>query len=330
MACMAHGCTNPSEPAREAQTQTSPPSELPAAAEPVRKGAPFPVVRHQSYRFELAGLVLEVDPNDGGRITEFSLGGRSVVVPRSESAQAYGSSFWPSPQRDWDWPPPPELDALPWQVSLLGTALVLTSGENPRLRLSATQRIEALPELDAFEIELTLENHGSVPRQVAGWQNTRVRPGGLTFYPSSAAAHPSSAFPLEPKAGVSWFRHGGKGESRKGKLFADGEEGWLAHVDGDLLFVKVFPPVPLDRQAPGEAEVELYVDPAGVFVEVEQQGPYETIAPGASMSWRCYWLLSALAGSALDSSGEERLLSAVRTQVGRLRAATSSRPPRHR
>jgi hypothetical protein len=280
---------------------------------------PFAVVRRQNYRIEFGDYALEVDPADGGRIVEFSLGGRSVVIPRSESAQAYGSSFWPSPQQDWDWPPPPELDSLPWEVSVDGTALVLKSGVNARLGLSAVQRIEALPELGAVNIELALINHGTQPRQVAAWQNTRVRPGGLTFFPSSAPAHAKSAFPLTPSGGVAWFEHEPKGNSRTGKLFADGEEGWLAHVDGDLLFVKVFPPVPLEQQAPGEAEIELYVDPKGAFVEVEQQGPYGSIAPGASAAWQCRWLVRKLDRAAARSLGNAGLLAQTRTLVSQVR-----------
>ena len=67
------------------------------------------------------------------------------------------------------------------------------------------------------------------------------------------------------------------------KLFADGREGWLAHVDGDALLVKTFAVVPRAAQAPGEAQIEIYATPAHTYVEVEVQGAYETIAPGAAL-----------------------------------------------
>jgi hypothetical protein len=291
----------------------------PATTAPVPPGVPFAIVRRHNYRIEFGGHAFEVDPTDGGRIVEFSLDGRSVVLPRSESAQAYGSSFWPSPQKDWDWPPPPELDALPWEVLLEGTTLVLKSRQNARLELSATQRIQALPELGALGIELSLTNHGAAPRRVAGWQNTRVRPGGLTFFPSLGRAYPQSAFVLTPQDGVTWFAHDPQKNTRTGKLFADGEEGWLAHVDAGLLFVKVFPPVARERQAPGEAEIEIYVDAAGRFVEVEQQGPYETLAPGASLSWRCHWLLARIEGEPPAKAGDPRLLAQAKALASLVR-----------
>jgi hypothetical protein len=288
------------------------------SGERTAEGVPHAVVRRQNHRIELGDLAIEVDAVDGGRIVEFSLGGRSVVVPKSESAQAYGSSFWPSPQKDWDWPPPAELDALPWSVSIEGAVLVLESRTNHELGLSATQRIEVLPEKRAVSIELTLHNRGASPRSVAGWQNTRTRPGGLTFYPSGSAALPPSAFALEPEGGIAWFDHDPRTDARKGKLFADGEEGWIAHVDGDLLFVKVFPPVPRDEQAPGEAEVEIYVDPAGGFVEVEQQGPYVRLEPGHAARWRCHWLLAPVEPGARRLAGDVRLLAQARSLAGRI------------
>jgi hypothetical protein len=116
-----------------------------------------------------------------------------------------------------------------------------------------------------------------------------------------------------------WFVHGGRDDARKGKLFADGEEGWLAHVDGDLLFVKVFPEVSRERQAPGEGEVEIYVDPAGEFVEVEQQGPYEEIAPGGELRWACRWALERLEPAQLAGSRERTLVARARAIAERLR-----------
>jgi uncharacterized protein DUF4380 len=293
----------------------------PAAA--TREGVPFTVVRQHNYRIEQGELALELDPSDGGRIIEFSLGAagqrRNALLAQSESARAYGSSFWPSPQSDWNWPPPPELDSLPWQTTIEGSALRATTAQNAKLGLSAEQRLELLPGPRALAIEYRLVNHGSAPRRVAGWQNSRMRPGGLTFFPSAGPAAPQSKFPLAPSGGALWFQHAGKGETRTGKLFADGEEGWLAHVSGELLFVKVFPPVAAEQQAPGEGEVEIYVDPSGEFVEVEQQGPYEEVLPGAALSWKCHWLLEKLEPGKLVQPGEAWLLERARALAARVR-----------
>jgi hypothetical protein len=245
----------------------------------------------ENFRLELGALALEVDAKDGGRIIEFSLDGQNALVTRAESGAAYGSSFWPSPQSEWNWPPPVELDRDAWQAAFTPQGLELSSATNAALGLSASQRIRLEAAPPSAVIDYTLHNHGAAARRVAPWQNSRVRPGGLTFYPSGAATLPHSALKLAPKDGVTFFAHDPASMKLNRKSFADGREGFLAHVDRELLFVKVFPDVPANGAAPGEAEIEIYVDGAGKFVEVEQQGAFVEIPPGGTSSWSVRWLL---------------------------------------
>jgi hypothetical protein len=253
-----------------------------------------------------------VDPTDGGRIVEFSLDGRSVVVPRDESPVAYGSSLWPSPQKAWTWPPPLELDLHAWKVETDGNALVLQSGVSEKLGLSARQRISVQADGRGVVLEVALQNRGIAPLEVAAWRNTRVRPGGLTFFPSKSSTLPQSELTLEPLEGVIWYRHDPTAQRDNAKIFADGDEGWLAHVDGDLLFVQRFDDVPRAKMAPGEAEIEIYVDGSGGFVEVEAQGPYESIAPGAETSWTQSWSLQRLPEGILAEAGSTELVAVAR------------------
>ena len=196
------GPTSRIEPARVIVSRT--PQDV--AARPP-EGVPHAVVVRRNYRIEFGPYALEADPTDGGRIVRFSLDGRSVVVPREESPEAYGSSFWPSPQSDWQWPPPLELDRAAWTATVEGTSLILESGTNKKLGLSAKRRITAEPKRGAILIELSLANRGSAPRRVAPWQNTRVRPKGITFFPSSGPALEESSLKLEPAEGIVWFSH---------------------------------------------------------------------------------------------------------------------------
>ena len=108
------------------------------------------------------------------------------------------------------------------------------------------------------------------------------------------------------------------------KLFADGREGWLAHVDGDALLVKTFAVVPRDAHAPGEAQIEIYATPAHSYVEVEAQGPYETIAPGAALSWRVVWLVRRLPADVPRTVGSAPLLDFIRGVVETDRALARS------
>jgi Domain of unknown function (DUF4380) len=284
------------------------PTMVPAGRDPVVER----VVRRYNYAIEFGPYAVEVDPADGGRIAAFSLDGRSVILPRGESPEAYGSSFWPSPQSDWGWPPPAALDKWEWKLTVEGSALVLESRVDEKLGLSATQRIAADAPRGAVDIAFTLHNRGSAPRRVAPWQNTRVRPGGLTFYPGAEPTLPHSTLKLAPTDGVVWFAHDPATMKESGKSFGDGAEGWLAHVDGDLVFVKVFPEVPRAAQAPGEAEIELYADPGHTYVELEEQGPFRELGPGARTSWTVTWRLRRLPAAIVATVGNKDLLALAR------------------
>jgi len=85
--------------------------------------------------------------------------------------------------------------------------------------------------------------------------------------------------------------------------------------------VKTFAIVPRAAQAPGEAQIELYATPAHTYVEVEVQGAYETIAPGAALSWRVVWLVRRLPTNIPREVGSAPLLDFIRGVVETDRAA---------
>jgi hypothetical protein len=192
---------------------------------------------------------------------------------------------------------------------------LLQSLTNAALGLSAEQRIRAQSERGAVSIDYTLRNRGNAPRRVAPWQNTRVRPNGLTFFPSTQPAYPQSSLKLEPVNGVVWFHHEPARFTESQKLLADGAEGWVAHVDGPLVFVKAFPDVPPEAQAPQEGEIIIYVHGSGRFVEVEQQGAYVELGPGAASNWTVRWLVRRLPPDLVAQPGSAELLSFVRALV---------------
>jgi hypothetical protein len=278
-------------------------------------------VRQTNFVLENGVFSLEIEPADGARAVSFALAGRSVIATRDDSPDAYGSSFWPSPQSDWGWPPPASFDRRAWRAHVEGIALVLDSATDPKLELSASERIspEHDPEHGAFRFEFTLRNQGAAARKVAPWQNTRMRPRGLTFFPSNEVMHSDAGRDVAPQRGVVWFQHDPSARSQGEKFFADGSEGFLAHLDGDLLFVKAFPDVQKSAQAPKEAEIELYADGAGGFVEVEQQGAYVEIPPHGSSSWVVHWAVRRVPASVPRVLGDAGLVSFARAVAAEIR-----------
>ncbi|HEY3816233.1 MAG TPA: DUF4380 domain-containing protein [Polyangiaceae bacterium] len=310
------GCHKEEVPVVRMPTETKTPGTEPIQAlRAPRDPAVRSVARGKNYGLEFGPYSVEVDPTDGGRIVSFALSGRSVVLSRDESPEAYGSSLWPSPQSDWSWPPPPALDKGEWKATQEDGALVFESKVDDKLALSVRQRITADVASGALDIEYTLSNRGGTARRVAPWQNTRVRPGGITLYPSTTATSPQSTLKLAPQDGIVWYVHVPSAVHESGKSFGDGTEGWLAQVDGDLLFVKVFPDVPPGAQAPGEGEIEIYVHESGRFVEMEQQGPYVEIPPGGASTWKVRWLVRQLPREVAAEGRGRKLVDFVRGVV---------------
>jgi hypothetical protein len=280
---------------------------------------PRAVVRQTNYLLESGEFSLEVDPADGGRVVALRAGEASVIAVRDYSPEAYGSSFWPSPQSDWNWPPPASFDKRAWSARIDGDTLVLDCATDTKLWLSAQQHISAEPLKRAFRFDLKLANRGSAPRRVAPWQNTRMRPNGLTFFPSQDPMRSDAQHEIAQQAGLIWFQHDPHARTQGEKFFDDGQEGWLAQLDGDLLFVKTFPDVPKSAQAPKEAEIEIYADGAGAFVEVEQQGPYAEIPARGISSWVVHWAVRRVPANVKRTAFDPGLAAFARAVAAEIR-----------
>lgn len=228
----------------------------------------------------------------------------------------YGSTFWPSPQARWNWPPVPELDSDAYTVEVQGDTLVCASRPGVRAKVSVHKRVRADAAADGVELEYELTNEDSAPASWAPWEITRVAAGGLSFFPSGERVI-GAQLPVVNQGGVTWYRHdaaqlGGSGQ----KLSADGAEGFLAHVAGRTLFVKQFMDLPPAQQAPApEAEIAIYAAPG--YVELEPQGAYGALMPGQSVTWRVRWRLADVPQNVPIEVGSTALLQLARGLLAR-------------
>jgi hypothetical protein len=53
--------------------------------------------------------------------------------------------------------------------------------------------------------------------------------------------------------------------------------------------------------APGEAEVQVYVNAGKTYIELESQGAYTLLQPGQSLQWAVRWHLAATGDAPLPS-----------------------------
>ena len=257
----------------------------------------------------------EVDPAVGGRVTGLYLGGRNLLTGPDVDAGNFGSTFWTSPQSAWGWPPVPEIDHGPYEPAVEAEGFTMRSAVSAALGVDVEKRFAADSGRGAVTLDVRVRNRGPAPVSLAPWQISRVPPGGLSFFPSGDGIFPPSNLAVREAGGLTFYAYDAAAVTDHQKLFADGREGWLAHVDGGALFVKTFAAVPRARQAPGEAQIEIYANPAHTYVELEVQGAYETVAPGAVLDWRVTWLCRRLPAGVTAAVGGAALVEHVRALV---------------
>jgi hypothetical protein len=82
--------------------------QIPPSPQPVK-----PAIEGGRHVFAWDDVRLEIDAAIGGRVTALRVGGRNLLSEPAADAGNYGSTFWPSPQTAWGWPPLPEFDHGP-------------------------------------------------------------------------------------------------------------------------------------------------------------------------------------------------------------------------
>lgn len=257
-------------------------------------------------------LELVVRPACGGRVAALRYDGEPLLVGPDVNPSNWGTTYWTSPQSSWGWPPIAAIDTDPFLVtSRAPLELVGPRGRVGDAELQLTKRFRSLRGASGFELTYDLRNVGSRTAQVAGWQISRVFPGGLTFFPTGASEltpiPPHGALHLEKRALVSAYDHDKFETGRSLKVHADGMGGFLAHVArpqgrSPLLFLKAFVDSTPDEQAPGEGEVEIFANEDGAYVEVEVQGKLETIEPNATSRFQVRWIVSPLPEGVSDQA----------------------------
>ncbi len=284
-----------------------------------------PTVSGSSYLLNFGDIGFAADATTG-RITEFTFQGNNLLTGPEVNAANYGSSFWTSPQT-WDWPPAMdeatythEIDAETASIVFTSSAVSLGSDS-----VVVTKRFWADPARSGVIQEYTITNTGSSAMQVAPWQITRVRYSGITFYPIGSGGEPKAQMrPYAPGPvtavtiadGIVWYDFT-QARSDAEKSIGDGSEGWLAHVADGVLFLKIFPDIPANQQAPDEAEIEIFAGPAtndsGAYIELEPQGAYASLAASAtSEPWRVSWHVHAVPAGLDVSVGSAELVEWVR------------------
>ena len=172
----------------------------------------------KSLRFAGNGVELQIVPEIGGRVIQFTVAGKELFwvnpllagkLPPPGGLAADGGwlnyggdKLWPAPQgweNDAQWPGPPDavLDGQPYRAESIdgGTALRLTSRDDPHSGIRFSRTVRPLPDRSGVRFEATAScsarSRGSRrARATRGATNGSPRTSAATF-PSSAATRPA-------------------------------------------------------------------------------------------------------------------------------------------
>lgn len=262
------------------------------------------------YTLQNGDRTMEIDAAKGGKILSLKYGEREVIS-QLRWPEAFGSTFWTSPQKEWNWPPVPEYDKRPYTVEQKDGVLTLTSEVSERMKYRIRKAF-AVDERDgAFVITYTIINESDEVRRVAPWEITRVQnEGGLIFFEAPVEGiTPAGLMDFKDAFGAAWYQTDETNGNRK--VNADGK-GWLAYYNNGLLLVKQFDDLDASQPAPDEAEIQVYVNRGKAHIELESQGAYTTLQPKETVSWTVRWYLQP---SDLPAEPSEKLLKQVKKML---------------
>ena len=262
------------------------------------------------YTLSNGHLQMVIDAERGAKILSLKYDDQEVIS-QSRWPESFGSTFWTSPQKEWNWPPVPEFDKQAYSVEKDGKVLRMTSGVSDRLNYRIRKEFSVDEEDGAFVITYSIINESNETRRVAPWEITRVKnEGGLIFFEAPAdSIWPAGLMNFTNAHGSAWYVADEAQQNRK--VNADGK-GWLAYLANGLLLVKRFEDLDATQPAPGEAEVQVYVNRGKTYIELENQGPYSTLQPQQQLSWTVRWYLLPYDGSPTPS---ETLLKLCRNVI---------------
>jgi hypothetical protein len=271
--------------------------------------------KQKSKQLTVGDVTMTIYPERGGKIMSLKYKGKEIIS-QTKQAESFGSTFWTSPQKEWNWPPVPEFDKNPYTVEEKDGRLILTSEPSARLKYRIRKEFTTIPSVStegtgAIVVTYSIINESDETRQVAPWEITRVenRGGWIFFDAPTSSITPAGLMNFEKKGDAVWYQPDETGENRK--INADGR-GWLAYANDGLLMVKQFQDLKTEEPAPDEAEIQVYVNRGKTYIELESQGAYTTLEPGKEFSWTVGWYLQPTEETQPTEALKKQVLSMIK------------------
>ena len=260
----------------------------------------LPLAAMAQQQLTVGDVTMTISPEKGAKILSLQYKGQEVISQLT-APESFGSTFWTSPQKEWNWPPVREFDKMPYQVEEHDGSLIMTSEVSRRLKYRVRKEFTTDKKDNAIVVTYSIINESDETRQVAPWEITRVENnGGVIFFDAPLdGITPADLMPFTAANGAVWYQPDEAAGNRK--INADGK-GWYAYCNNGLLLLKTFDNLTPSQPAPGEAEIQVYVNRGKTFIELECQGAYATLKPHEKLSWSVRWYLLPFKGNAEPSS----------------------------
>ncbi len=242
-----------------------------------------------------------IDAANGARV--MSLKWDSLeVLSQNPAPNMYGSTFWTSPQKEWNWPPVREHDMGRYTVEERDGKIIMTSEVPERIPLRIGKTFSVVNG-DMFCITYSITNEGKEDRKVAPWEVTRVvGEGEISFNAQVENIWPAGLMDFKQQEGRAVYSIDSVDKQRK--INANGipsaDEGSICdgmsvlyYSNNGILLTKRFHDLKDGEAAPGEDEIQVYVHQKALYCELEEQGPYTLLKPGEKLEWTVYWHLSS-------------------------------------
>ncbi len=269
------------------------------------------------YTIEYGDHHIEISAYVSGRITSYAFDSKELLIPQNFHEEYFGSTLWPAPQSEWNWPPPPQLDGEPYSVSISEDGIYMESGKDSLTGLQFGKLFAFNQSDTTFEITYTVRNLNDTPRYAAPWEVTRVK-GGLSFFPlgEEPVMQQSNLKSVSEINGVVWYSYEPDSLDTSQKLFSSGAEGWMGHVTSGLLFVKKVEDIHPLKTAPGQGEVEIFASKPFPYIELENHGKYTLLKPNEFMKWNVKWYVREYPETIEPEVGNASLMKYVRNLIG--------------
>ena len=74
-----------------------------------------PLASMAQQQLTVGDVTMTINPEKGARILSFQYKGQEMIS-QLKAPESFGSTFWTSPQKEWNWPPVKEFDKMPQGV----------------------------------------------------------------------------------------------------------------------------------------------------------------------------------------------------------------------